>query len=109
MNFSDFTKMNMQDKAEKNVNLETNSNKENFAKKTFTETDVRKTYDELKDLNSDQLSERLFNEVAKQKQDGTFNYDMLSNSVDSIKGYLPEETYKNLKDILKTLKWTTVR
>lgn len=89
MNLSDFTKQgpNKEDKIEKNENA-----------------DIMKTYEELKDMNGDQLSQRLFEEVASQKQNGTFDYDMLSSSVESIKAYLPQETYENIKRILRTLR-----
>ena len=89
MNFSDFSKKEI--KAEK-------KDREQIEK------DIKASYDELKDLNEDELSKRLYDEVRRQKQDGSFNYDMLESSVESIKHLIPNENYQNLKRILKTLK-----
>lgn len=66
--------------------------------------DFMNTYNELKDMSSDQLTQKLFQEVASQKASGKFDYDMLNNSVESIRSYLPPETYENIKRILTTLK-----
>ena len=90
MNFSEFTKQKIHSEDPKQKNL----NKD----------DALKTYEELKDLNSDQLTKRLFSEVKKQKSEGTFNYDMLSASVESIRPYMSNETYLNLKKLLESLK-----
>lgn len=62
------------------------------------------TYNELKDMNSDQLTNKLFQEVASQKASGKFDYNMLNDSVERIRNYLPPETYENIKRILITLK-----
>ena len=85
MNFSDYLK------------------NENKTTKT-SEDDLKKAYDDLKDKSPEELNKRLFDEVKKQKSEGTFNFDALSQSVESIKGYMSEETYKNIKSILETLK-----
>ena len=91
MNFSDFTKQKMkEDKKEE--------------KKKLTEEDARRTYEELKDLNNDELTNRLYEEVRKQKADGSFNYDMLSDSVESIRGFLDPGTYENIRKLLETLR-----
>jgi len=68
------------------------------------EEKVQATYEELKNLSNDELTSRLYNEVAKQKSNGTFDYNMLNNSVESIKGYIPTETYENIKRMLESLK-----
>ena len=68
------------------------------------EDDLMQEYDKLKDLSGDELNKRLFDEVKKQKREGTFDFDSLNQSVESVKGYMSEETYKNIKGILETLK-----
>ncbi len=68
------------------------------------EEKIRQTYNELKDLDSNALNEKLREEVAKQKSSGQFNYDMLSSSVESMRSFLPQETYLNLQKLLKDLK-----
>ena len=61
-------------------------------------------YNEYKDLSASQLNDELFKEVAKQKQDGSFNYAQLENMVESLKGSLSPENYQNMKRILESLK-----
>jgi len=68
------------------------------------EEKVQTTYEELKNLSNDELTSRLYSEVAKQKSNGTFDYNMLNNSIESIKGYMPTETYENIKRMLESLK-----
>ena len=70
----------------------------------MTQEDALSTYNQLKDLNADQLSSRLYQQVKQQKESGTFNYEMLKNSVESIKGFLAPQTYQNLISLLETLK-----
>ena len=90
MNFSEFARQNKPQNDKK-------------TQKTV-EQDVRKSYDELKNLNSDELSKRLFDEVNKQKANNTFNYDALKSSIESIETFLPRENYLNLLKILEMLK-----
>ena len=91
MNFSNFTKQDFGD--------------DKKSQKAFSQKDAVDSYNQLKNLSSDELSKRLFEEVAKQKQQGTFNYDMLISSIESIKGMIPQKTYQNLKSLVESLKW----
>lgn len=68
------------------------------------EEDIRKKYEELKDLSSDDLSKRLFEEVANAKRLGTFDYATLAHSIDNMRAFLPNETYENMKRLLETLR-----
>ena len=56
----------------------------------------------LKDIQI--LNNKLFEEVARQKQNGTFDYDALSKMIETLRGSLPENDYNNLKRILESLK-----
>ena len=69
-----------------------------------TEEDIMEKYNQYKDLSSDQLSQELFREASRQKQNGTFNFSQLSSMVDSLKGSLPDEQYQNMKRLLDSLK-----
>ena len=91
--FSSFCKENRQETLRKTT-------KENESQ----EEKMRRAYDELKDLNSDELSMRLFEEVKKQKENGTFDYISLSNSVERMRMFLPKQTYENMKMMLEKLK-----
>ena len=73
-------------------------------KEEFSQENIMREYEELKSMNNDQLTSRLFEEVAKQKRDGTFDFNALSQSVESLKNYIPEETYINLKKLLENLR-----
>ncbi len=68
------------------------------------EKEIRESYDALKDCSSNELMERLQKEIAKQKKNGTFDYDALLNMLEKIKIYLPDETYKNMLRIVDSLK-----
>lgn len=92
MNFSEYTKKPQQEKQrEESV-------------KSVSEEDVMKQYEELKGMDNSQLTARLFDEVARQKKDGTFDYASLAQSVENIKGYLPQKTYQSLKNMLDNLR-----
>lgn len=66
--------------------------------------DLMKKYNELKDLPEDELSKKLMQEAAKQKQEGTFNYEALASMLTNIKGMVPDESYQNMLRILETLR-----
>lgn len=65
---------------------------------------IQEAYDELKDLNSDELTQRLFSEVKKQKQNGSFDYNGLCDSVERMRPFISNETYQNMKNMLGKIK-----
>lgn len=69
-----------------------------------SDADLMDKYNELKDLSHDDLSKKLIDEVARQKQNGTFNYNQILQTMESLKGFMPQENYENMKRILDTLK-----
>lgn len=89
MNFSDYSKQEIKKESKINKSAEVN---------------IKQTYEELKNLDNDALSKRLFEEVATQKRDGTFNYEMLKNNIEAISPLIPQRTYENLKKLLETIK-----
>lgn len=68
------------------------------------EKDIKVRYNELKDLDRDSLQGKLFEEVAAQKANGTFNYELLQSSLESMQPFLPPENYQNLKRLLESIK-----
>ena len=70
----------------------------------INQNDLRKSYDELSQLDNDSLSRRLASEVEKRKQEGSFDANMLLSSVESVRAFLPPETYQNLKNLIENLK-----
>ncbi len=65
---------------------------------------VKQTYDELKDLDQTTLQQKLIEEVNKQKANNTFNFALLSSTVESMKPFMPQETYDGLKNLLERIK-----
>lgn len=82
--------------------FEFNNNRQKEEK--VTEQDLREKFDEYKDMSKDQLNSQLFSEVARQKAQGTFDYNKLSDMVESLRGALPEQDYNNIKRILESLR-----
>ncbi len=61
-------------------------------------------YENIKNLSQDEASQRLYEEVFKQKQSGSFNFNELEKQVDSLQGYLSAKDFQNIKRILYTLR-----
>ncbi len=93
-NFADFKAERPQSNEKKSAASSTNS----------AEQDLKKAYDELKDLDSKSLAARLSEEVKRQKNNGTFNYQMLLESVESMRMFMPQESYISLKNLLENIK-----
>lgn len=66
--------------------------------------ELKNKYNTFKNMNKEQLNVQLMQEVARQKSSGSFDYEALSNMVESLKGALPEKDYQNVKRILESLK-----
>lgn len=78
--------------------------KSKLDKKEENIKNVYEEYDKIKNLSQSQAQSRLMSEVLRQKQNGTFNYEVLQAQVGALKGYLPEKDYKNLLKLLETLR-----
>lgn len=79
-----------------------NSQKQN--EKNVREEDIRQKFDTYKDMSKSQLSQTLLEEVAKQKAEGSFDYQRLESMVDSLQGMLPWQDYQNIRRLLESLK-----
>ncbi len=66
--------------------------------------DIMEQYNELKDLSQDDLTRKLYEETSRQKQAGTFDYEKLSSTLESLSMYMPKENYEKMKSILERLK-----
>lgn len=73
-------------------------------KENVDRENIQKTYDELKNLNSDELSARLFDEVKKQKESGSFDFEKLSESIEQLRPFISQSTYENMKNLLGKIK-----
>ncbi len=68
------------------------------------EEELRNKYDQFQNMDRNQLNAQLYQEVARQKSAGTFDYPSLISMVEGLRGSLPEADYQNIKRILETLK-----
>ena len=82
----------------KNISLEDDSEKNKIS------NSLNETYEELKDASTDELMKRLQSEIKKQKADGTFDIENVKDNIEKIRGYLPQDTYQNMLNILDSLK-----
>lgn len=65
---------------------------------------LKEKYDQLKDKDESQLMSELLSEVSKQKQNGSFDYNNLKSTVDSLGGFLSEEQKSKIDNILESIK-----
>lgn len=79
-----------------------NNTKQNDLEKESKKAE--KLYNIYKDKSQDELIEELYKHVEKQKRDGTFNYEALSNMLNKLTPYLSEEQQQKMKEILEDLK-----
>ena len=68
------------------------------------EKSVEEQYNELKDSSQEELFSKLSQEVLSQKRNGTFDYESLVKAIEKMRAFLPEQTYKNMMQILETMK-----
>ena len=95
MKFSEFAKQ--------NNNINNNSNNTQKTQNEFSEN-VENLYDKYKNFTQDELMQELAKNVAKQKQNGTFDFDSISQSINAILPYLSEEQRQNIMTLLSTIK-----
>ena len=72
--------------------------------KVVTENDLKHTYEKFKDMSQAELFDNLMQQVAVQKEKGTFDYKKLEEMVNSLQSGLPKENFENIKRILERLK-----
>lgn len=65
---------------------------------------LRQKYESLKGKNHEELMGDLFEEVTRQKQNGSFDYESLANSVEAMKPFLSAEQQANIKELLEKIK-----
>lgn len=73
-------------------------------KKQKNEEKIEDMYEKYKNFNQNDLTNELFNNIAKQKKDGTFDYEKIKNTITQIMPYLNAEQQKNLLSILEKIK-----
>lgn len=86
-----------------------NKNQQNINqnKKEYTKEETKKVeelYDKYKDKNEDELLNELFKNVNEQKQNGTFNYNSLVNTIEKISPFLTKEQNIKIKELLNKIR-----
>lgn len=61
-------------------------------------------YNEYKDYSKDELTNMLYEQVQKEKANGTFNFDKIENSINMILPYVSQSQRENLKNLLNRIK-----
>ena len=72
--------------------------------KVVTENDLKHTYEKFKDMSQTELFDNLMQQVAVQKEKGTFDYKKLYTYIYCLQSGLPKENFENIKRILERLK-----
>ena len=78
-------------------------------KKEEKPKDIKVEYDALKDLSQDELMEKLADQIAFQKSNGTFDYDGLVDTINKMKGYISPQSYDNILNLLQKFKWINIQ
>lgn len=65
---------------------------------------INTLYNEYKGMSEDELINELYKYVAKQKQDGTFDYDSLTKMLNQLTPFLTSEQQNKMNYILNSLK-----
>ena len=83
---------------------EKTSNNMSYEKPKKESQKVENLYNQYKNKSEDELIEELYKHVAKQKQNGTFDYNTLSNMLEKISPLLSTQQKQKMKEILENLK-----
>ncbi|MBO4412905.1 MAG: hypothetical protein J5779_02715 [Clostridia bacterium] len=65
---------------------------------------IRNKVNEYSQMDEQQMMSKLFQEVQKSKQNGSFNYNDLSTKLNSVKGYLTDEQIQKLEKLLEKIR-----
>lgn len=82
----------------------TKSMQENSEKMQKNTQNIEEIYNNYKNFNSEQLTEELYKNIAKQKCDGTFDYEKIQSLIQNVMPYLGEEQKNNLLSIMQKIK-----
>ena len=76
----------------------------NSQKRENIDDNIMSRFDVYKDMSQTELSQKLFEEVSRQKSEGSFDYSALENMLEAIRGNLSEADYQNVKRMLELLR-----
>lgn len=67
----------------------------------FQKENIENLVNQFQGKSQDELLKTLHSEVAKQKQNGTFDIKKLESSIEMLSPFLSEQQKKNIKELLK--------
>ena len=71
---------------------------------TMKEEYLKNKVNEYSKLSETEMLTSLLSEVQSAKMNGTFNYEKIASSMDTIRAYLTPEQQKNLENLLKKIR-----
>ena len=80
------------------------TNKKSHEKKVEENKSIEEMYNIYKNFSQDELTNELFKNIAKQKSDGTFDYEKINQTISQVLPYLNENQKNNLMTILQKIK-----
>lgn len=101
MKLSEFKASNLKDDASDLKNSQNHNNDKNDEN---MKQNLQNKFNEFSQMSQDDLTQELFKEVAKQKNNGTFDYQKLEQTLNILRPTLGEENYQNMKRMLENLR-----
>lgn len=96
-NFSEFIEnFEQKEKSSKKINEQDLKNK--------YEQKIKEDYMKYSTYSEDELTNLLFKEVQRQKQQGTFDFERLKNAVEMLMPYITPEQKQKINNILSNIK-----
>lgn len=95
---------NLYDFAEENSQAKVDAFNQATSKNNVDEAFIKNKVQEYSSMNQGDMMQKLFNEVKTSKNNGTFDFDKISSSVEMVKDYLTPEQQSTLQNLLNRIK-----
>ena len=95
---------NLYDFAEENSQAKVDAFNQTTSKNNVDEAFIKNKVQEYSSMNQGDMMQELFNEVQTSKNNGTFDFDKISSSVEMVKDYLTPERQSTLQNLLNRIK-----
>lgn len=95
---------NLYDFAEENSQAKVDAFNQPTSKNNLDEAFIKNKVQEYSSMNQGDMMQKLFNEVKTSKNNGTFDFDKISSSVEMVKDYLTPEQQSTLQNLLNRIK-----
>ncbi len=95
---------NLYDFAEENSQAKVDAFNQTTSKNNVDEAFIKNKVQEYSSMNQGDMMQELFSEVQASKNNGTFDFDKISSSVEMVKDYLTPEQQSTLQNLLNRIK-----